>query len=121
MVDAAETPPIVYERAASGWRVPEAERGDWERRRTQLFAPEAATPPKRREYVARPVQALVVEFDAAFYLERNLELDFRAFYEREPVKATRLAEHVLTEARAGRLTNPGGFLAWRLRELNANP
>jgi len=123
--------PIVYERVPGvGWAVPASEKADWLRREARLFQdghdrePGQKREPRAEERV-KPLQQVVVELEAWIDLDPALEATFRAYFEREPQKATRLAAEVIEGARSGRLRKPAGLLYSRLprgsRVPNARP
>lgn len=111
-------PDVTYVKHEQGWSFPEAERADMERRLEAVFGASTEAKHAPGSTLAQPLQKLVVEMGLEFDLDRYLETKFRAYYEREPEKASRLAERVLREARENTARNPAGFLAHRLKELD---
>lgn len=95
-----------------GWNVPDMERDRWEN------PPANAKPSKRsagRE--PKPAQRLIVDLEAWMFVDRQLEQSVRDAHEREPLRVTMLVEHVVQLAEAGKLDNPAGLLAVKLKEM----
>ncbi len=116
MNEPATLEPILYEPILNdagqrvGWKVPDHERERWESGSGyRSGTPETGT--------ARPVKHLVAALEACLYLDDRLEARVRALYELDAPKITRLVDHTIEQARAGRLDNPAGFLASRLRAI----
>lgn len=107
---------IDYERVENdagmltGWQVPALERERFENGSGMIAGkPEVGTP--------RPVGKLIVALEQWVYLDDRLERAIRSSYELEQAKVTRLVDYTIDQARAGKLKNPGAFLASRVKEI----
>ena len=111
--------PVLNEQAVRvAWAVPNHERARWDAgeeiqarwRRTDGGPPRGDS---------RDIQRLVVELEAWLDVDTPLESQLRAAHEEEPVKVTRLVDKAIAGAKSGALTNPGGWLWSRLKEVAA--
>lgn len=95
-----------------GWNVPQEERLRWEN-------PPANVKPSKRPAgrEAKPAQRLIVDLEGWMFVDRQLEQNVRDAHDREPLRVTMLVEHVVQLAEAGKLDNPAGLLAVKLKEL----
>lgn len=104
--------PIVYVRAeGNGWKAPEAEREDWQRR------PLPIEKARRFDAEARPLQQLLVELEAWLFLSNRLEADVRSAYAVNALRTTRLVEKVVVGAQEQTLGNAAGYLAKHVADI----
>ena len=103
-------PDMVYEPAATGWRVPERERERYEHpvKATRLSPPTSE---------AQPLPVLVAALEREIGLDLALEHRLEDAYDRDALKVSRLVASVIRAVAAGRLENPGGLLWKRLGEV----
>ncbi len=102
---------IVYEPGPQGGWSAEHERARWD------AAPLRVLAQPKTEPQARDVEDLVDDLAESVYLDQQLEARFRTTHALDPLRTSRLAAATIEGAMRGSLTNPGGFLAKRLAEI----
>ena len=101
---------ISYERMeCGGWKIPDSERARCDQ--PVRGEPRTVAAPMYRDF-----DNLVAELAYWLFLDHRLKAQLKELYNRDPVRATRMVERVVTAASAGGLSSPDGYLASLLKQ-----
>lgn len=85
--------------------------------RERFDNPPNLTKPTPPADTPKPLPQIVAELDDWLVIDQRLERTLRAKHADNPRVLTRLADKLITDIRAGNVTNPEGMLTHRLKQL----